>query len=234
MTDITIGQFFPGNSAIHKLDPRTKLLFTLGFMILIFTVHKPVGIAAAGILTALIIIFSGVPVRYYFKGLKPLLFIIVFTALLNLFFSPGEVLFTVPHTNLTVTDRGVELSAFMVLRLVILFASTSALTFTTSPDGRAGIAPSAAGGRGRSGERDRNDDEHCAALHSDVCRGGGKDQDGADRTRSGLYLGQPDHESKGDDPGADTAFRRRVQKGGRPCDRDGGTLLPRRQGQNEP
>lgn len=125
MTDITIGQYFPKNSAIHKLDPRTKLLFTLGFMVLIFTVHKPVGIAAAGILTALIIILSGVPVRYYFKGLRPLLFIILFTALLNLFFSPGNVLFTVPHTKLTVTDRGVELSVFMVLRLVILFASAS-------------------------------------------------------------------------------------------------------------
>ncbi len=133
MTDITIGQYFPKNSAVHKLDPRTKLLFTLGFMVLIFTVHKPVGIAAAGILTALIIILSGVPVRYYFKGLRPLLFIILFTALLNLFFSPGNVLFTVPHTKLTVTDRGVELSVFMVLRLVILFASASALTFTTSP-----------------------------------------------------------------------------------------------------
>lgn len=133
MTDITIGQFFPGDSVIHRMDPRTKLLFTLGFMILIFAVRNPVGIAVAGVLTAVIMVLSGVPIKYYFRGLKPIVFIILFTAFLNLFFSPGNVLFSVPHSNLTITDRGIELSVFMVLRLVILFASTSALTFTTSP-----------------------------------------------------------------------------------------------------
>lgn len=133
MTDITIGQYFPGNSFIHKMDPRAKLVFTLGFMILIFTLRSVTGVVAAGILTALIIIFSGVPPKYYIKGLKPLIFIIFFTALLNLFFTPGELLYNVPHTGINITREGLKLSVFMVLRLTILFASTSALTFTTSP-----------------------------------------------------------------------------------------------------
>lgn len=133
MTDITIGQYFPGSSFIHKMDPRTKLLFTLGFMILIFTLHSAAGVAAAGVLTALIILLSGVPVKYYFKGLKPLIFIIVLTTFLNLFFTPGELLYKVPYLGLKITREGLRLSVFMVLRLTILFTSTSALTFTTSP-----------------------------------------------------------------------------------------------------
>lgn len=133
MTDITIGQYFPENSVIHNMDPRTKILFTIGFMVLIFTVKSTVGLIAAAVCTLLIILFSKVPFKYYFKGMKPLLFIILFTALLNLFLTKGEVIYTIPFLGLDITDKGLELSVFMVVRLTVLFASASALTFTTSP-----------------------------------------------------------------------------------------------------
>lgn len=133
MSDITIGQFFPGNSVIHKMDPRTKILFTLGFMIMIFLVKSPVGLLTEAIFTALIIALSGVPAKYYFKGMKPLLFIIMFTAVLNLFLTKGEVLYEIPYLGWSITDTGLSLAVFMVIRLTVLFTSASALTFTTSP-----------------------------------------------------------------------------------------------------
>lgn len=133
MSDITIGQFFPGNSVIHKMDPRTKILFTLCFMIMIFLVKSPLGLLTEALFTALIIAASGVPAKYYFKGMKPLLFIIMFTAVLNLFLTKGEVLYEVPYLGWSITDKGLSLSVFMVIRLTVLFTSASALTFTTSP-----------------------------------------------------------------------------------------------------
>lgn len=133
MTDITLGQYFPGNSAIHKMDPRTKILFAIFFMILIFTLKSLPELMAALIFTVIVITVSGVPARYYFKGLKPIFFIMIFTALLNLFLTSGNTVFTLPGLGWTITDKGIELSVFMVLRLTLLFVATSALTFTTPP-----------------------------------------------------------------------------------------------------
>lgn len=133
MTDITLGQYFPGNSAIHKMDPRTKILFALFFMVIIFTLKSLPELTAALIFTILVIAVSGVPVHYYFKGLKPILFIMIFTALLNLFLTSGNTVFTLPFLGWTITDKGIELSLFMILRLTLLFVATSALTFTTPP-----------------------------------------------------------------------------------------------------
>lgn len=133
MTDIMIGQFFPGNSVIHRLDPRTKLLFTLFYMVLIFFVDNFAGFILIGAFTALMIGTSGVPVRYYFKGLKPILYLMIFTSVFNLFLTQGEVLVTIPRLGWTITYEGVRMSAFMLLRLVFLLVGTSTLTFTTSP-----------------------------------------------------------------------------------------------------
>lgn len=133
MTDITLGQYFPGNSAIHKMDPRTKILFALFFMVIIFILKSLPELTAALIFTILVIVVSGVPVRYYFKGLKPILFIMIFTALLNLFLTSGNTVFKLPFLGWTITDKGIELSVFMILRLTLLFVATSALTFTTPP-----------------------------------------------------------------------------------------------------
>ena len=133
MFDITIGQYYPTSSLIHKMDPRTKILFALFFMVMIFLLSEGITFALMGVLTALIVVASRVPLKFYFKSIKPLLFIIVFTAILNLFLTEGEALFTIPYLNWIVTKEGVERAVFMILRLTFLLLGTSALTFTTPP-----------------------------------------------------------------------------------------------------
>lgn len=133
MMDITIGQYFPGNSPLHKMDPRTKILFTLGYIILIFLIREYAAFILFAGVTAGIIALSRVPLKYYFKGLRTILIIMLFTACLNLFLSQGTVVATVPVVGWSITDTGIRMSLFMVLRLVFLLTGTSALTFTTAP-----------------------------------------------------------------------------------------------------
>ncbi len=131
--DIGIGQYYPKNSCLHRLDPRTKIIFVLLYMVMIFIAKDVLSFVLLGIFTLLVILLSKVPFGCYFKGLKPILFIMIVTSLLNLFLSGGEVLFKVPYLGWTITDEGLRLSVFMILRLLFLLIGTSALTFTTSP-----------------------------------------------------------------------------------------------------
>lgn len=131
--DIGIGQYFPENSLIHKLDPRTKIIFVLFYMVMIFIAKDILSFAIVGIFTLAVMLLSRVPFYYYFKGLKPIILIMIVTSMLNLFLSGGEVIFRVPYLGWTVTDEGLRLSVFMVLRLTFLLVGTSVLTFTTSP-----------------------------------------------------------------------------------------------------
>ncbi len=133
MMDITIGQYFSTQSLIHKMDPRTKILFTLFYMIVVFAAGDYLTFSLLFISTSLIIGFSRVPVGYYFKGLRSLLIIMLFTAVINLFLSQGKVVFRLPYVGWTITDNGIRLSVFMILRLTFLLTATSALTFTTAP-----------------------------------------------------------------------------------------------------
>ena len=131
--DITIGQYFPKNSLIHRLDPRTKLLAVIFYMVMIFVSKNAYSFLVSGVLMVSVIALSKIPFRYYFKGLKPILIIMIFTSMLNLFLSGGEVIYEIPYLGWTITDEGLRLSVFMVLRLSFLIIGTSALTFTTSP-----------------------------------------------------------------------------------------------------
>ncbi len=131
--EMGIGQYYPGNSCLHKLDPRTKIIFVLFYMIMIFIAKDILSFVLLGIFTITVIILSKVPFFYYFKGLKPILFIMLITSLLNLFLSSGEVICRIPYLGWTITDEGLRLSSFMILRLSFLLIGTSALTFTTSP-----------------------------------------------------------------------------------------------------
>ena len=132
LKDITIGQYFPGDSAIHRLDPRTKLVITFLFIIVIFFVRYYTGylfILAFMVLTTLL---SGIPIKYILKGLKPLMFIILLTFFINVFFTPGETtLFS--FWIFRVTEEGLHQGLFMTLRLLFLVTGTSLLTLTTSP-----------------------------------------------------------------------------------------------------
>ena len=129
--DITLGQFFPGNSVIHRLDPRMKIILVVLYVVLLFVVKTAVGYAAMVIFTFAVIAMTKIPLKLYFRGLKPLLFIVVFTAILNLFYSAGEPL--VQFWIFKITANGIKTAAFMVIRILLLVLGTSVLSYTTSP-----------------------------------------------------------------------------------------------------
>lgn len=131
LKDITLGQFFPGNSLVHRLDPRTKLLFVVLYIIALFVAQEWVSFGVVFAVLALSIIVSGISLKTIFNGLKSLVIIIVFTAALNMFFTPGEPL--VKFWVITITLEGIEKAAMMILRLVMLITGTQILTYTTSP-----------------------------------------------------------------------------------------------------
>jgi energy-coupling factor transport system permease protein len=130
--DITIGQYIPGDSFVHKLDPRVKILISLAFIVDLFIVNSFKGYIFIVMFTFLSIFISKIHLRYIYKGLKPIFILILITALLNLFMTGGTtVIFK--WQFLTVYKEGLVLAAFMVLRLVFLIVGTSLLTLTTSP-----------------------------------------------------------------------------------------------------
>ena len=131
LKDITLGQFFPGTSLAHRLDPRTKILLTVVYIVALFCAESFV---SYGLMVALLITgvkVSGVAPKALVLGLKPVLFIICFTAILNLFYTPGEIL--VQFWVLKITKEGIFTAFFMALRISMLIMGTFLLTYTTSP-----------------------------------------------------------------------------------------------------
>lgn len=129
--DITLGQYYPEQSVIHRLDARTKILGTLLYIIEIFLVNSFAGFGLVILALGVLIGISRVPVRFIFKGLKAVVFIILLTFVLNLFMFDGTVLW---HWKfLTITYEGLYRSCFMALRLILLIIGTSMLTLTTKP-----------------------------------------------------------------------------------------------------
>ena len=131
LKDITIGQFFPGDSAVHRLDPRVKIVLTIAFIVLLFLAEGPVSYALVFAFLALIIGISRISPKLVVRGLKPILFIVVFTAVLNLFYTPGEYIWQ--WGFLHISREGIRMAVFMVIRLMLLIIATSMLTYTTSP-----------------------------------------------------------------------------------------------------
>ncbi len=131
LKDITLGQYFPGNSVAHRLDPRTKLILTVLYIVGLFSAKSFV---SYGLMAALLVVsvkVSGVKPKALFRGLKPVLIIICFTAVLNLFYTPGEEL--VRFWIFKITKEGIFTAFFMVLRIAMLIMGTFLLTYTTSP-----------------------------------------------------------------------------------------------------
>lgn len=129
--DITLGQYYPEQSVIHRLDARTKILGTLQYIIEVFLVNSFAGFGLVILALGILIGISRVPVRFIFKGLKAVAFIILLTFVLNLFMFDGTVLW---HWKfLTITYEGLYRSCFMALRLILLIIGTSMLTLTTKP-----------------------------------------------------------------------------------------------------
>ena len=132
LNDITLGQYFPGDSAIHRMDPRMKLILTILYIVGVFCVGNLPGYAIALLFLYIVVRISGIKFSYLLKGIKPLRFIIIFTFVLNLFFVQGETpLFTLGF--FTLTREALHNAIFFALRLVFLVMGTSVLTLTTSP-----------------------------------------------------------------------------------------------------
>ncbi len=131
LKDITIGQYFPGTSPIHRLDPRMKIVLTVAYIILLFTAQNAVGLAVGVLFLVLVYGISKIPPVMILRSLKPVVPIIVFTSVHNMFFIDGRVLFQ--WWILKLTAEGVKTAVFMSVRIVCLIAGTSLLTYTTSP-----------------------------------------------------------------------------------------------------
>ncbi len=132
LKDITLGQYFPGNSVVHRLDPRTKLIMLLVYIIALFCAVSWVSYGVLFLTLALTVYISRIPFKSVVRGLKPLLFILIFTGVLNLFFTAGETVL-VHFWKITITLEGVERAFFMVVRIMMLVTGTFLLTYTTSP-----------------------------------------------------------------------------------------------------
>ena len=134
ISDITLGQFFPGYSVIHKLDPRTKIILAVMFIVTVFLANNPVTLAFLALITVAIILLSRISVSVIFKAIKPLVFILIFTALLNLFLTKGESDPLVSFWVFKIYEEGIVRAAFMFFRVIIfILSSTVLLTYTTSP-----------------------------------------------------------------------------------------------------
>ena len=131
LRDITIGQHFPGNSVIHRMDPRAKLLLTIAYIVILFVGSNPIGLALSALFLVVAYGVARIPLKLIGKSLRPILPIILFTAVLNLFFVPGDPIFS--WWVITVTWQGLYNVLVLSVRIVCLIAGTSLLTYTTSP-----------------------------------------------------------------------------------------------------
>ena len=132
LKDITLGQYFPGTTVAHKLDPRTKILLVVLYIIALFCAKSLVTYGIMALCLAVCVYISKVSVKALVRGLKPVLFIIIFTGILNLFFTPGD-RYVVEWGFLHISDTGLRNAVFMVLRIMLLIMGTFLMTYTTSP-----------------------------------------------------------------------------------------------------
>ena len=133
LKDITLGQYFPGDSIAHRLDPRAKLLLVVVFIAALFTAENYLSYAFMLVVTGTMIAVSRIPLKSILRGLKPLFIIILLTALLNVFFTQGTPVQIGSVTLKHVTSEGIVRAVFMVLRIMMLISGTLLLTYTTSP-----------------------------------------------------------------------------------------------------
>jgi len=132
LKDITLGQFFPGNTLVHRLDPRTKLLAVLLYIVALFSAKSVLTYAVMVLVLAASVIISKVPFRSLTRGLKPIYIIVVFTAIMNLFFTTGTPVCDVWLLR-HISQEGIQNAVAMVLRIILLIMGTFLLTYTTSP-----------------------------------------------------------------------------------------------------
>ena len=131
LKDITLGQYFPGDSVFHRMDPRTKLILVILYIVALFQATNFLSYAVMALVTVTVIKISQVPPKALVRGLKPIVIIIVLTAVLNMFYTDGHVIVQIWKLKLTV--EGIIRAFFMVIRIVMLICGTFLLTYTTAP-----------------------------------------------------------------------------------------------------
>ena len=131
--DITLGQYYPADSIVHKLDPRVKLVTTIAFLVALFVADDWVGYLVATVFLVAVIKLSRVPFHFMVKGLKAIFFILLITLIFNLFLTPGDVVL-VQIWKLKITDKGLHTAIFMAIRLIYLILGSSVMTLTTTPN----------------------------------------------------------------------------------------------------
>ena len=133
LKDITLGQFFPGSTLLHRLDPRSKLLLTLFYIVALFLVRNALGYALMAISLCSAILISKVGFKAVFRGLKAVFIIVIFTAVLNLLYTPGQGDPLVSFWIINIYWEGIRTAFYMVIRIMMLISCTFLLTYTTSP-----------------------------------------------------------------------------------------------------
>lgn len=131
LSDITIGEYYPGNSILHQMDPRMKILLLFFFMIALFVFHSFVSYAAFTVCSLFVVLLSRVPIKMVLKSVRPLLWIILFTFFIHLLSTPGESIGKIWIFD--ITKEGIRQGIFISLRLILLIILASLLTYTTSP-----------------------------------------------------------------------------------------------------
>ena len=129
--DVAFGQYFPGDSIIHKLDPRGKIIVFIAFVVVIFCTFNYFSLAITVAFTALFLILSKIPAKFYFKSLKVIIFIVIITSVFNLFYGSGDPIWQ--WWIIKVTWNGIHRAVFVTVRIICLILASSCLTFTTSP-----------------------------------------------------------------------------------------------------
>lgn len=132
LREITIGQYYATDSLLHRLDPRVKIAETLLYIISLFLVHHYIGLVVAALIFGVMVRMSNVPFRFIVKGLKPIMMMLVFTALLHLFCTPGKAIFSLGVLHITI--EGVQKCIFLTVRLTLMMIGSSLMTLTTTPN----------------------------------------------------------------------------------------------------
>ena len=131
LKDITLGQYFPGTSVIHRLDPRTKLLALIVYIVSLFMANNVLSYALCIAFLLTVLFLSRIQPKLVLKSLKPVVFIVILTAVLNMLYTPGDVLWGIAFIK--ITKQGIRTAIYMALRITLLITSATMLTYTTSP-----------------------------------------------------------------------------------------------------
>ena len=206
--DITLGQYYPGKSVIHRLDARTKIIATLVYIVSLFIVNNFWGFLIAGVGLAVVIALSKVPVKFIFRGLTAIFIIIIFTVVINIFMTEGRIIWQWKFLHITV--EGLSRAGFMAVRLVLLIIGSAFKDRASEP-------------------RDRAHDDYRSQVHPYADGRDRQDHQGTAGQGSRLRIGQYYPESQEPHPYPDTSFRQLFQDSARSGACHGGALLSRRQ-----